>query len=66
MPYTRTRVFYGAVIPSATRVHACLCGLPNCRHVHLIGMDEDEEPLFEIVLSEDVNNEISEMFRNMK
>lgn len=63
MAYTRTRNFYGHVIPSATSVHACLCGEPNCNHVHLIGRDEEGIPLFEIVLSRKVYDDVGRLFR---
>jgi len=62
MSYTRTRFYHGVNIPSATRVTAIKCGSPNCKSVHLIGFDEEGEPLFEIVVSKSVSDDIRCLF----
>jgi hypothetical protein len=63
MAYTRTRNFDGRVIPSATTVETFMCGDPECNHVHLIGFDEEHEPLFEIVVSKITYDKMGTMYR---
>ena len=65
MAYTRTRMYGNVAIPSATRVRALRCGSPKCKAVHLIGMDEEHEPLFEIVLSKETHESIVKLFEEM-
>ena len=48
---SRIRNFNGTEIPSATRAEFFHCGDPDCKHVHLVGFDEDNHPFCEIVLS---------------
>jgi hypothetical protein len=66
MAYTRTRLFHGVTIPSATRVHVFTCGSPECKSAHLIGFDEEHEPLFEIVVSEKVSEDITRIIKEQK
>ena len=66
MSYTRTRNFGGAIIPTATRVHAFSCGDPKCGSVHLIGFDEEDEPLFEIVVSKEVYKDMGVLFEGFE
>jgi len=56
-----TRIFEGTEIMSASTVTAYDCGSPDCHHVHLIGRDEDDLPICEIMRSEDEINRLHDL-----
>ena len=49
---TRWRDFHGTMIPTATRMRVFSCGLPDCKHAHLVCFDEEDQPFCEVVLNE--------------
>ena len=52
----RIRDFEGKKIPSATSTQVHLCG--DCDHLHLVGFDENNEPICEIVIGDDLARHI--------
>jgi hypothetical protein len=68
---TRERDFHGVMIPSATTARSFSCGLPDCRHAHIVGFDEEGQPFCEIVLNEsmllkalDIANDVQQELQN--
>jgi len=66
MAYTRTRMFNGVPIPTSTSVRLFKCGSPECKAAHLVGFDEENEPLFEIVVSKSVSEGISKLIKEVE
>lgn len=56
----RLRDFDGCEIPSATTTQVHDCGEPD--HLHLIGFDNDDEPLCELVISLEIAERIAAAF----